>query len=95
VNRDGLARLPAVAVLDPADRRRAHDAALPQHGDSVAARWLAAGIPLTLLLDVTNPDPDNSFHLARHEAAQRRHLRLELAEPHQHAAPPSRHLTPA
>jgi hypothetical protein len=42
-----------------------------QQGQTLAVRWLAAGIPLTLLLDIADPTPHNSFRIASHEAAMR------------------------
>jgi hypothetical protein len=44
---------------------------LCQQGQTLAVRWLAAGIPLTLLLDIADATPRNSFRIANYGAAMR------------------------
>jgi hypothetical protein len=71
-----LASLASLHTTARSDRSpRVARAALCQRGQTLAVLWLAAGIPLTLLMDIADPTPQNSFRIASHEAAQRPHGR--------------------
>lgn len=69
------ALLASLASLDTTARgdrlSRVTRVTLCQPEQTLAVRWLAAGIPLTLLMDLADATLHNSFRIASHEAAQR------------------------